>query len=185
MTAHHRIHAKRPLQLMRKPKTIANPNRALIQEEVTINASDTPDEPLETDDCLYCASLSVEMKKRAEPMAQTLETAAAIDVAIMAAPVALGEIGSAGLGLDFEAETAMLEDHVATAVARFDAEGFTEAQEAALQNNPNLEAAFRGSRIDQFFKEAVSADERLSHLQITQRFRLDQIYITMPMSGGM
>lgn len=118
-------------------------------------------------------------------MAQTLETAAAIDVAIMAAPVALGEIGSAGLGLDFEAETAMLEDHVATAVARFDAEGFTEAQEAALQNNPNLEAAFRGSRIDQFFKEAVSADERLSHLQITQRFRLDQIYITMPMSGGM
>ena len=66
----------------------------------------------------------------------------------------------------------MLEEHVGTAVARFEAEGFTQAQEAALQNNPNLEAAFRGSRIDQFFKEAVSADERLSHLQITNRFRL-------------
>jgi len=55
--------------------------------------------------------------------------------------------------------------------SRFEAEGFTEAQEAALQTKPNLEAAFRGSRIDQFFKEAVTADERLSHLQVTQRFR--------------
>jgi hypothetical protein len=80
-------------------KTIANPNLALIQEQVTVNASDTPIEPVKTDDCLYCAALSVEMKKRAEPTAQVIQTYAAIDLMVMAAPLALGG-GMTSLGLD-------------------------------------------------------------------------------------
>lgn len=37
--------------------------------------------------------------------------------------------------------------------------------------NPQLQAVFRGERIDTFFKESLSADPNLGSLQITRRFR--------------
>jgi hypothetical protein len=66
---------------------------------------------------------------------------------------------------------AQLQTHLGNAIARFGQEGFTPNQAAALAENPNLGAAFRGSQIDTFFKESVSADANLSHLQITPRFK--------------
>lgn len=57
------------------------------------------------------------------------------------------------------------------AIARFNAEGFTEAQAEALVKNPELEAAFRGDRIDAFFKETVGQDPALQHLELTPRFK--------------
>jgi len=66
---------------------------------------------------------------------------------------------------------ARLAEHVDTAIAKFEAEGFTAKQAAALAENPGLEAAFRGDRIDTFFKEAVQADSELQHLEITPRFK--------------
>lgn len=66
---------------------------------------------------------------------------------------------------------AQLQTHLDNAIARFGQEGFTPNQAAALVEKPNLEAAFRGTQIDTFFKESVSADANLSHLQITPRFR--------------
>lgn len=68
---------------------------------------------------------------------------------------------------------AQLQTHLGNAIARLGQEGFTPNQAAALAENPNLGAAFRGgSQIDTFFKESVSADDaNLSHLQITPRFK--------------
>jgi hypothetical protein len=66
---------------------------------------------------------------------------------------------------------AQLQTHLDNAVARFDQEGFTPNQAAALVENPNLGAAYRGSQIDTFFKESVSADANLQNLQITPRFK--------------
>lgn len=66
---------------------------------------------------------------------------------------------------------AQLQTHLDNAIARFAQEGFTPNQAAALVKNPNLEAAFRGTQIDTFFKESVSADANLSNLQITPRIR--------------
>ncbi len=66
---------------------------------------------------------------------------------------------------------AQLQTHLDNAVARFDQEGFTPNQAAALVKNPNLGAAYRGSQIDTFFKESVSADANLQNLQITPRFK--------------
>jgi hypothetical protein len=43
-------------------------------------------------------------------------------------------------------------------------------QTLRLAENPGLQAAFRGERIDTFFKEAVRHDARLGHLQVTPRF---------------
>ncbi len=66
--------------------------------------------------------------------------------------------------------TALLAEHLETAVARFEAEGFTAKQAARIAENPELEAAFRGDRIDAFFKDAVRADPQLGHLNVTPRF---------------
>ena len=54
-------------------ETRRNADVALIQETVTVNASDSVPEPqpIATDNCRDCANLSVEMKKLAEPMAQS------------------------------------------------------------------------------------------------------------------
>ncbi len=70
-----------------------------------------------------------------------------------------------------ESETALLQGHLENAISRFNAEGFTEAQSEALLNHPNLEAAFRGDRIDTFFKESVANDPALQHLELTPRFK--------------
>jgi len=57
--------------------------------------------------------------------------------------------------------------HVQDALERFEHEGFTDAQRAALRDNPQLRAAFRGSRIDEFAKEAVELDPELQHVIVT------------------
>lgn len=63
-----------------------------------------------------------------------------------------------------------LADHLASASSRLGSEGLTAKQTAALVDNPGLEPAFRGERLDTFFKEAVQADPNLQHLEITPRF---------------
>jgi hypothetical protein len=68
-------------------------------------------------------------------------------------------------------ETALLQGHMRSAVARFESEGLTAAQQRALIRNPELQAAFRGDRIDSFFKESLKLDSRLEHLEITPRFK--------------
>jgi hypothetical protein len=40
-----------------------------------------------------------------------------------------------------------------------------------LAKNPAWEAAFRGERIDTFFKQAVLGDPNLRHLRVTPRFK--------------
>ncbi|WP_370964385.1 DUF4157 domain-containing protein [Amycolatopsis sp. cg9] len=57
--------------------------------------------------------------------------------------------------------------HVRDALERFDDEGFTEAQRAALRDNPQLQAAYRGARIDEFAKAAVEQDPELQHVIVT------------------
>jgi hypothetical protein len=58
------------------------------------------------------------------------------------------------------------------AVARFNSVpggAFTDAQADALVNNPQLASAFRGERIDAFFRESVGNDSALDHLELTPR----------------
>jgi len=57
--------------------------------------------------------------------------------------------------------------HVRDALERFEHEGFTDAQRAALRDNPQLRQAFRGARIDEFAKEAVDLDPELQHVIVT------------------
>jgi hypothetical protein len=67
----------------------------------------------------------------------------------------------------------ILLEHVREAVARFESEGLTDNQLAALARleaggeRSNLYDAFRGSRIDEFAKEAVRTDPRLEHVYVT------------------
>jgi RHS repeat-associated protein len=70
-----------------------------------------------------------------------------------------------------DADTALLAEHLENAVARFDVEGYTARQMASLEGNPGLAAAHRGTQIDTFFKESVSLDSRLSHLDLTGRYK--------------
>lgn len=63
---------------------------------------------------------------------------------------------------------AILTQHMQTAVTKHQ---LTPAQAARILKNPRLEAAYRGDRIDALFKEIVAADSRLSHLEITPRFK--------------
>jgi hypothetical protein len=79
--------------------------------------------------------------------------------------------GVAGAAAEGMGETAILGEHLESAVTRFGSEGFTANQAARLAENPNLEAAFRGERIDTFFKQSVADDQRLNHLEITPRFQ--------------
>jgi hypothetical protein len=54
--------------------------------------------------------------------------------------------------------------HVRDAIARFEIEGFTPAQQEVLRDHPELYAAFRGARIDEFAKRSVSQDPALAHI---------------------
>jgi RHS repeat-associated protein len=79
--------------------------------------------------------------------------------------------GASLLGAGAGDETALLGGHLDGALSRLANEGLTPAQEAALADNPGLKAAFEGERLDTFFKESVSTDPALSHLEITGRFK--------------
>jgi hypothetical protein len=52
--------------------------------------------------------------------------------------------------------------HVEQAMERYRVEGLTPAQEAAVADNPGLERAYRGSRIDQFAKDSIMQDPELA-----------------------
>jgi hypothetical protein len=88
-------------------------------------------------------------------------------VAMAALAALVPMLGGPAAALD---EAAILQEHLDSALARFESEGLTNAQARRVALNPNLEAAFRGERIDTFFKESVAADPRLQHLEITPRF---------------
>jgi len=79
--------------------------------------------------------------------------------------------GRAPAGLTTEETTVLLTEHLDTALVRFSEEGFTQRQLNAMLKRPQLEAAFRGERIDFYFREAVMADSRLGHVQMTPRFK--------------
>jgi hypothetical protein len=64
----------------------------------------------------------------------------------------------------------LLLQHVEDAIARFEIDGFTPEQEQALIDHPELESAYRGERIDEFAKQAVADDPKLSHIIVTPRF---------------
>ncbi len=55
-----------------------------------------------------------------------------------------------------------LQMHVDKAVQQYNEQGLTTNQEAALVRSPNLERAFRGSRIDQFAKDSILQDPALA-----------------------
>ena len=79
-----------------------------------------------------------------------------------------GLTGSATVGNFIRSE---LNEALDTAVERFEQQGFTPKQQARLATSPELEAAFRGERIDTFFKEEVASNPALKDLQITPRFK--------------
>jgi hypothetical protein len=79
---------------------------------------------------------------------------------------------------------ARLTQHLNDAIDRFAAQGFTANQAAALEENPGLEAAFRGSQIDCIFKESVAADPDLTHLELTPRFKFGRMYLIKRLSNG-
>lgn len=54
--------------------------------------------------------------------------------------------------------------HVDEAIARFEEAGMTPRQEAALERSPNLQRAFRGSRIDEFAKATIMQDPELREI---------------------
>jgi RHS repeat-associated protein len=98
---------------------------------------------------------------------------------VLLSAVPLGDLldaitGVFGKAAEADATTAALQEHLAGAVARFNAEGLTEAQKAALVDNPGLKAAFQGQRIDTFFKESLNnaiesgSDPRLANLYVTR-----------------
>jgi hypothetical protein len=62
--------------------------------------------------------------------------------------------------------------HVDDARARLRRDGLTQKQRDSLYDNPQLEAAHRGERIDTFAKETVAKDQSLQHLVITPRFQI-------------
>lgn len=66
-----------------------------------------------------------------------------------------------------------LQHHTTAAAKAFDAGKITMTpnQAAAAARNPGLKAAFRGDRIDEAAKEAVSKDRKLSRVQVTPRFQ--------------
>jgi RHS repeat-associated protein len=92
-----------------------------------------------------------------------------------AAGDALGEAAAmtfvARASLLARGESVLLREHLQIAVARFDVEGYTARQAASIVDNPNLAAPHRGTQIDTFFKESVSLDSRLNHLEVTPRFK--------------
>jgi len=67
--------------------------------------------------------------------------------------------------------TAQLSQHLDSAIEMFNTEGFTANQAAALEENPGLAAAFRGTQIDTYFKQFVTDDPELQDLVVTPRFK--------------
>ena len=65
----------------------------------------------------------------------------------------------------------LLKKHLADAIDKLAKNGLTRRQSARVATNPELESAFRGERIDTFFKVFVGADTRLNHLNLTPRFK--------------
>lgn len=57
-----------------------------------------------------------------------------------------------------------LQVHIDQAIERYRTEGLTTRQEAALLNRPQMQSAFRGSRIDQFAKDSIMQDPELAEL---------------------
>lgn len=57
-----------------------------------------------------------------------------------------------------------LEMHVDDAIERYRVEGLTENQEAVLPDLPQLQATFRGSRIDEFSKSSIMQDPELAEI---------------------
>ena len=55
--------------------------------------------------------------------------------------------------------------------ARLELEGLTPNQTESLKENPHLQAAHEGERIDTFAKESIANDDTLRHLNITPRYR--------------
>ena len=84
---------------------------------------------------------------------------------------ACGYRSASGYSQAAESDAALLQGHLDNAIARFNVEGYTDAQAEALINNPQLADAFRGSQIDSFFKESVLNDPALSHLEVTPQFQ--------------
>jgi len=86
--------------------------------------------------------------------------------------VTCGYESASGYSQAAESDTALLQGHLDNAVARFNSVpggAFTDAQADALVNNPQLASAFRGERIDAFFRESVGNDSALDHLELTPR----------------
>jgi hypothetical protein len=67
-----------------------------------------------------------------------------------------------------------LMEHVSGAQERFNAEGFTEAQTAAIErastqaDKNGARARFYGERVDSFVKESIHGDRRLDHLGVSE-----------------
>jgi hypothetical protein len=71
---------------------------------------------------------------------------------------------------DTENVTAKLQSHVDAAAAKFDSGeiGYSDAQSAAVESNPDLAAAFRGQVIDSAAKQSILADPDLEGLYVTR-----------------
>ncbi len=72
--------------------------------------------------------------------------------------------------------------HLELARQRFREEGITPAQQAAIDQHPNLEAAYRGDQLDTFIKESIAADPELLDVITAPRFVSDPdiILTTLP-----
>jgi RHS repeat-associated protein len=101
------------------------------------------------------------------PMGAAAIISAEIGAAADAA--ASGELGAAGDAAS-QSVTDVLQDIVDQAVQKFEQEGFTPAQEAAIAENPRLEPMFNGERID-FFARQIAEDSGVTQrgIEITPR----------------
>jgi RHS repeat-associated protein len=104
--------------------------------------------------------------------AQVAGGGAAAGGAMRGAGGAAGAAGGGGPVLpSMMDDTARLTVHLERALVQFTEQGFTPKQVNRLLYNTKLEAAFRGERIDTFFKRLVQADPELRHLRVTPMFR--------------
>lgn len=99
---------------------------------------------------------------------QQIETTEAI-VGVYSIFLGVGEAEGADVAVNVAER---LQTHLESALERFEESGFTNAQKLALERNPNLEAAYKGERIDTFFKDEVRADSALrsAGYRVTARF---------------
>jgi RHS repeat-associated protein len=67
---------------------------------------------------------------------------------------------------------AILQEHVETAIVTFSRKGLTPLQRLAVKLRPRMEPAFRGERIDFFFRQSLMTETRLPPtIEMTPRFR--------------